>query len=322
MVKLDKKDMKILYELDKNARQSYSQLAKKVQLSQEAIRYRINQLIKQEVIQKFFTIIDSSKLGFVFYKILLKLHNVNESRVEELIDYLSKNKNICWLATLDGNYDIGIVIKAENILQLNNMLEELNKKFSSYINKKVFSVNILGEYLDRDYLIEKARFVEYKPSYSAEHGEYIIDKTDIKIIQNLTEDGNKNSVEIAKELGISADTVLQRKKRLESEGVIKKYDIVLNHDKLNQIHYKVLIYLNNFPPEKVSKFLNHCRSESRIVYIIKALGEWNYEIDIEVKNNEQYRKIMMDITNSFSDIIRDYDALIVRKIHKYNLYPK
>jgi len=320
-MKLDKKDWKILYELDRNSRQTYSQLAKKIQLSQEAVRYRINQLTKNKVIQKFFTVIDSSKLGFAYYKILLKLHNSDERKIQSLIDYLYKDKNICWLVSLDGNYDIGFVVKAGDILALNNVLEELNKKFSSIINKRAFSINMLGEYLSRDYLINNKRLSESKLSYSVKFEKADLDETDIKIIKSLTEDARETAVNISAKLGLSADTILQRKRKLEKIGVIKNYIVVLNHSALNQIHYKVFIYLNNFSPEKISEFLDYCRNESRIVYIIKALGDWNYELDIEAENIEQYRKIMMEITNSFSNIIKDYNSVIVRKIHKYNLYP-
>jgi len=320
-MKLDKKDWKILYELDKNSRQTYSQLAKRIQLSQEAVRYRINQLTKNKIIQKFFTVIDSSKLGFAYYKILLKLHNSNESKIQSLIEYLSKDKNICWLSSLDGNYDIGFVVKAEDILALNRVLEELNKKFSNIINKQVFSVNMLGEYLSRDYLINNKRVSKSEPSYSVKFEKSDLDETDTKIIKSLTEDARETAVNISTKLGFSADTILQRKRKLEKTRVIKNYTIVLNHSALNQIHYKVFIYLNNFSPGEISKFLDYCRNESRIVYIIKALGDWNYELDIEAENIEQYRKIMMEITNSFSNIIKDYNSVIVRKIHKYNLYP-
>ena len=89
-IKLDLKDKKILYELDKNSRQSYSQLAKKVYLSQEATRYRVNRLIQNKVIFKFFTKIDVSKLGLTFYKVLIKFHNINEQKKEEIIHYLVK----------------------------------------------------------------------------------------------------------------------------------------------------------------------------------------------------------------------------------------
>ena len=57
-MKLDKKDFKLLYELDKNSRLSYSQLSKRVRLSQESVRYRISRLVKDRIINKFFTVIE------------------------------------------------------------------------------------------------------------------------------------------------------------------------------------------------------------------------------------------------------------------------
>lgn len=46
------------------------------------------------------------------------------------------------------------------------------------------------------------------------------------------------------------------------------------------------------------------------------------ELDIEVKNVMEFRKIMMDLTTKFSDIIKDYSTLIIYKIYKYNLFPR
>jgi DNA-binding Lrp family transcriptional regulator len=320
-MKLDKKDFKLLYELDKNSRLSYSQLSKKVKLSQESVRYRINKLIREGVINKFFTVIDISKLGFTFYKILIKLHNVNEEKMKKIIDSLSKKEKVVWLTSLDGGYDIGLVIKAKDILELNLFLEELDSKYSSYISKRVFSVNIRGEYLYRDYLVNNKRSLEPKFSYTVESKKEKVDEKDLTIIKELTKDARINSVEIAGKLKISPDNVLQRKKKLETKNIINRYNIILNNHKLNQIHYKVLIYLNNFSPKMIYEFINFCKSINRVVYIIKTLGGWSYELDIEVENIEQYRKIMMDITNRFSSIINDYDTLIIRRIYKYNLYP-
>ena len=96
-LKLDVKDRKILYELDKNSRQSYSSLAKKVGLSQEAVRYRVNSLVGNKAISKFFTVVNVSMLGLTFYKILLKFHNINEKKKEDIINYLIKQDFVAWI---------------------------------------------------------------------------------------------------------------------------------------------------------------------------------------------------------------------------------
>lgn len=63
MDKLDLKDKKILYSLDLNARQTDNQIAKEVGLSREAVRYRINKLVKESYIHYFITILNTMKLG-------------------------------------------------------------------------------------------------------------------------------------------------------------------------------------------------------------------------------------------------------------------
>ena len=76
---LDKKDKRILYELDKNARQPLSEIAKKVQLKRESILYRLKKYLQEGLIRDYLTVIDMSKLGFTHYKIYLRLHNINEN---------------------------------------------------------------------------------------------------------------------------------------------------------------------------------------------------------------------------------------------------
>ena len=73
MEKIDKKDLRILYELDKNARQPVSKIAKRVALSNEVTAYRIKRLEKIGLIKGYYTIIDYSLLGYTDYKVLFKL---------------------------------------------------------------------------------------------------------------------------------------------------------------------------------------------------------------------------------------------------------
>lgn len=47
MEELDKLDCKIIYELGENSRQSYKQIAKKINSKKEVVAYHIQQLIKK-----------------------------------------------------------------------------------------------------------------------------------------------------------------------------------------------------------------------------------------------------------------------------------
>lgn len=60
---MDSTDKKILQLLTSNGRMSYVDIAKEIGLSRVAIRERINQLIADEIIEKFSVVINSDKVG-------------------------------------------------------------------------------------------------------------------------------------------------------------------------------------------------------------------------------------------------------------------
>ena len=66
-IKLDKADLTILSELDKNCRITNSQLGKIVHKSRETVKYRIQQLREKGIIAGFITSINPSKLGYYIY---------------------------------------------------------------------------------------------------------------------------------------------------------------------------------------------------------------------------------------------------------------
>jgi DNA-binding Lrp family transcriptional regulator len=59
-----------------------------------------------------------------------------------------------------------------------------------------------------------------------------LNETDMKILQGLLDDARFSSRQIAKNVGVSVGTVLSRIKKMEGEGLIKGYSVILNHEKL------------------------------------------------------------------------------------------
>ena len=60
----------------------------------------------------------------------------------------------------------------------------------------------------------------------------VLNETDMKILQVLLEDARFSSRQIAKRVGVSVGTVLSRIKRMEEEGLIKGYSVIMNHERL------------------------------------------------------------------------------------------
>ena len=59
-----------------------------------------------------------------------------------------------------------------------------------------------------------------------------LSETDQKILKGLLEDARFSSRQIAKNVGVSVGTVLSRIKKMEDEGLIKGYSVLIDHEKL------------------------------------------------------------------------------------------
>jgi hypothetical protein len=51
------------------------------------------------------------------------------------------------------------------------------------------------------------------------------------------------------------------------------------------------------------------------------MGAWDFELDFELENYDRFQETMFDIKEKFSDIIQNYEFIIVSKEFKLNFYP-
>ena len=321
-VKLDVKDKKILYELDLNSRQPNSEIAKKVGLSKQVVGFRIKRLVKEGTVSWFYTVIDISKLGFTVHKNFLRLQNLDREKEVELIDFLKNHPNVVWVASCDGKYDLAFGTWAKNMAFLDKTLTEVNKKFGAHISERQIATIIHGEYFVRDYLIKNKEPSAFRKSFfGAVSSPAKMDQIDWKILLELGKNSRITAVDIARKIEISADSVGDRIKKLEKSGVVRHYNLVPNESKYPQLHYKVLVGLRNLDEKKEKELIEYCRINPNIVYIVKALGPWEFEIDLEVGSVEEFRRVMMDVKTRFNEIIKDYSALQIYRVHKYNFCP-
>jgi predicted transcriptional regulator len=103
MEKLDVKDRKILYELDIDSRQSFSQLGKKVGLHKDVVAYRVKKLQEKGIIKNFYTEINNNKIGFSAVRLYLTYQNITPEIKKEIIDYLVKIRILMLFTQLKDN---------------------------------------------------------------------------------------------------------------------------------------------------------------------------------------------------------------------------
>lgn len=320
-MKLDRKDYHILWELDNNARIAMSTLAERVHLSKQNLNYRVQRLKKEEILLKFVSIINSHKLGYPSYRVYFRFKNTDEKKEQQIIKYFQKHQHIIWFVSLAGSWDYEVVFIARNFVHFNNMLKDIRNDFKNNILKYNISMSVVNYHLPRDYLINKKR-KEFSPKfYGFEPSEESLDEVDIKILIELSKDCRQTNFEIGEKASVTYNTVKQRIKKLEEKQIIQGHRALINFNKLDLQYYKLTILLNNPSKEEEKELYAFCGKFQFITYLVEVVGEWQFEIEAEVKEEKQIVDLIREIKNKFPNVILDYNILKVIQEHKLNYFP-
>jgi len=319
---LDKKDRLILYELDRNARQPLSGIAKRASLARESVLYRMRSYKKEGIIRDFLTVVDMSKLGYEHYKVFAKMRRISAAEEKELIRDLCVNPFVTWVASCEGEYSLIFAIKARTLLELRRLLKEINAKYWMHFLEQDIAPIALAHHFYRDYLAGKSGSTEREIEWGRQAGEVALGEKDALVLHLLCKDSRASAASIAQAAGISPASALQAIRRLEKENIVTHYMIWPNVNKLKGLYYKVLVSLHNLDPKKEAMLLSYCAHHPNVVYSVETVGQWQFEMDVEVENGEEFRSLMRDFLEKFDEIVSDYAPLNVYAEHKYRFFER
>lgn len=320
MNQLDLKNRKILYELDVNSRQSFKSIAKKVGLSKDSVIYRINQLRDAGIIKRFHTIIDNGKLGYIPFRLYLRLQNTTPEIEQEMIDFFRQQQEVIWLVSIDGEYSIGLATYVRSIKEMNLFWKKLLARYRNYIDERWLTIYTKVAYYPRAFLIGKKQ----------NSGEYIcftepeeanVTDTDVRILKLLAPDSRLPVIEIARKLRITPKTVAKRIADLEKRKVIVGYRTLFDLEKLGLQYFKVHISVKDMDEKKEKQIRSYFKEHPDIVYDNEILGGFDFEIEIQVPSLNDLRRILNDMKQKYVDTIKNYTYMLFYKEHKYVFFP-
>ncbi|MCX6707577.1 MAG: Lrp/AsnC family transcriptional regulator [Candidatus Woesearchaeota archaeon] len=144
--KLDSKDKKILEQLQRNARQTIAEIAKKTGLPRDVVVYRIKKMEESKVIRAHHTLLNPQKLGYPLYVyVLFSCYNVKPEDETKFINYLKGHRQIIYVAKNSGKYDFTIGVCAKDYMDFDDILREIRQKFADVI-KDIETLPTVQEY--------------------------------------------------------------------------------------------------------------------------------------------------------------------------------
>jgi DNA-binding Lrp family transcriptional regulator len=306
---LDKLDRHILFELDCNSRISLSELAKKLRNGRDTVEYRVNRLIERKIIRSFTLAINHYRLGLQIYKTYLRLA-FERPQLSRFIDRLKKHPQVYWIAECDGQWDLIFSIVAKNLYEFHQLQDEiLSSIAASVLEFDVFPLVKCLMYR-KGYFLNKVRapFI-----VGGEPADESIDRLDSFLMQKLSYNSRASLAELARELNVTPHTVSERIKKLEDRGIIIGYRIEIDLRALHMTFFKAQIYLRDYSANCQQKLESYCQENPNITYLIQQLGRCKLEIEIEADGYHHYSKIVDDIREKFSHMIRSIVTNVVRR---------
>ena len=127
-MKINDTDKKILEILQKNARATFTEIAKQLNLSEAAIRKRIKKLEEEGIIKCYLTNLNYSSIGKIAS--ILGIDTTSEDYVKvvsQLKELKKKNNSIIELYTSTGDHMIMMKVVFDSQEELNKFIQEIEK---------------------------------------------------------------------------------------------------------------------------------------------------------------------------------------------------
>jgi Lrp/AsnC family leucine-responsive transcriptional regulator len=130
-----------------------------------------------------------------------------------------------------------------------------------------------------------------------------LDQTDKKILNLLQENGRITNAQLAKEVGLSPPPMLERVRKLEKNGIIKKYVALVDPKKLDRgtIAF-VAVSLRFHRQDAIQEFVTEIQKIPEVLECHHITGEEDYLLKVVIKDIAEYERFLLEKLTRFSGI--------------------
>ncbi len=307
MHKLDLIDKRILVLLGQNGRMSYSSLARNLKTGRETIAYHLKKMKNIGFLHGCLTLLNTRQLGFRNYLAYIKFTGLQNGK--DPIIYLQEKKEITRIKNCSGLFDLQLTFSVRTPEELVHIIEELTQKFpfniQAYELMEILDENFLGLSL----ITMPEKTIPFSPQLTfANPTSTSVDDKDLHILDILKLEGDISLLELSRQVELAPIAVRNRLKKLQSAKIIKCFIPLASLDQIGFQWWKVLIKSKNL---NADKFCTYTRMHPNIIWCMRLLGRWDYQISIFARNNTEFHQILDDLRANFTTEIVQYDSLII-----------
>jgi Lrp/AsnC family leucine-responsive transcriptional regulator len=129
-----------------------------------------------------------------------------------------------------------------------------------------------------------------------------MDAIDLKILELLQTDGRTSHSEIAKAVGLSAPSVGERVKKLESRGIIRRYVALLEPQRVNR-PITAFIAISLDKPIHTQAFLQRIRELDDVLECHHVTGEMDYLLKVRTRSTASLESLITNDVRSLDGVV-------------------
>ena len=122
-ISLDAKDLKIIEILQENGRASYSEIARRIGMSEAAVYSRIQRLLKLGIVKKIQAVVNAEKLGYTVTAFISI--TAQPAKYEKVLRMLSEIPEVLEVHDVTGEHYCLVKVKARDNKALAEILDKI-----------------------------------------------------------------------------------------------------------------------------------------------------------------------------------------------------
>ena len=131
-----------------------------------------------------------------------------------------------------------------------------------------------------------------------------LDATELEILEALQLDGRMTNAELAKRVGLSDSPCFRRVKRLEQEGIIRRYAAVVDQTQLGlEVTAFVEVTMERQPDAATEEFHARVRDDPHIIECHAMSGSHDYLMKVVARNMNHFSHLVMHRILKFPGVL-------------------
>ena len=300
---------------------SVAEIASQLSLRSHSVRRAFESLKKNGVFLSKHPYLNPYLLGVAEYLIYLSLVDGRKSVRQAFLKAICDYDRVSLVAEVGGDYQFEIRFLAHHPGDLIEFLDVLSERFKSQVKTPAIAVIHQEEYSATSVVTTSKKIKLPTLGFSSDRRSLAIDEVDHLILSRMANQGIHTIEDLARNIGIPANTINYRISRMKADGLLQGYFYMCDSRPL-KLHPTILLVESHIlTGRQREKLLEFARKHDGIAVAHILVGPWQARIFARLKRQEDALSLVEELYELLPGTVQTIRVLPQLQFHKFSLYP-